>query len=99
MIDRLELLTESLKYFLYSDFMHIIYSMHTFCMVMQVPKNTFVIFYSGERAKAKILKICDAFNANRYPFPDDVGKQLHAVQEVSTCFTVFVDILGLFLLW
>jgi V-type H+-transporting ATPase subunit a len=53
-------------------------------MVMQVTKNAFVIFYSGERAKTKILKICDAFNANRYPFPEDVGKQLHAVQEVST---------------
>jgi vacuolar-type H+-ATPase subunit I/STV1 len=50
----------------------------------QVAKNAFVIFYSGERAKAKILKICDAFNANRYPFPEDVTKQLHAVQEVST---------------
>lgn len=54
------------------------------CMIMQVAKNAFVIFYSGERAKAKILKICDAFNANRYPFPEDVNKQLHAVQEVST---------------
>lgn len=52
-------------------------------MAMQASKNAFVIFYSGERAKAKILKICDAFNANRYPFPDDVSKQLHAVQEVS----------------
>nr|CAB3501405.1 unnamed protein product [Digitaria exilis] len=49
----------------------------------KVAKNAFVIFYSGERAKAKILKICDAFNANRYPFPEDVNKQLHAVQEVS----------------
>ncbi|RLN18147.1 V-type proton ATPase subunit a3-like [Panicum miliaceum] len=49
----------------------------------KVAKNAFVIFYSGERAKAKILKICDAFNANRYPFPEDVTKQLHAVQEVS----------------
>ncbi|CAD6210443.1 unnamed protein product [Miscanthus lutarioriparius] len=49
----------------------------------KVTKNAFVIFYSGERAKTKILKICDAFNANRYPFPEDVSKQLHAVQEVS----------------
>jgi len=53
-------------------------------MTMQVAKNAFVILYSGERSKAKILKICDAFNANRYPFPEDVTKQLHAVQEVST---------------
>lgn len=59
-------------------------------MVMQVTKNAFVIFYSGERAKTKILKICDAFNANRYPFPEDVSKQLHAVQEVSTWNTMFL---------
>uniref|UniRef100_A0A0D9XIB3 V-type proton ATPase subunit a n=1 Tax=Leersia perrieri TaxID=77586 RepID=A0A0D9XIB3_9ORYZ len=46
-------------------------------------KNAFVIFYSGERAKSKIVKICDAFGANRYPFPDDLGKQLQTIQEVS----------------
>jgi V-type H+-transporting ATPase subunit a len=40
----------------------------------KVSKNTFVVFYSGERAKAKILKICDAFRANRYPFPEDLVK-------------------------
>ncbi|XBH57080.1 hypothetical protein VPH35_078755 [Triticum aestivum] len=49
----------------------------------KVYKNTFVVFYSGERAKAKILKICDAFRANRYPFPEDLAKQTHTVQEVS----------------
>lgn len=53
-------------------------------MITQVAKNAFVIFYSGDRAKAKILKICDAFNANRYPFPEDVARQLHAVQEVRS---------------
>uniref|UniRef100_A0A0D9XIB4 V-type proton ATPase subunit a n=1 Tax=Leersia perrieri TaxID=77586 RepID=A0A0D9XIB4_9ORYZ len=46
-------------------------------------KNAFVIFYSGERAKSKIVKICDAFGANRYPFPDDLGKQLQTIQEVK----------------
>ncbi|XP_020179748.1 V-type proton ATPase subunit a3 isoform X1 [Aegilops tauschii subsp. strangulata] len=46
-------------------------------------KNSFVIFYSGERAKSKILKICDAFGANRYPFPEDLATQLHTIQEVS----------------
>ena len=46
---------------------------------MQVSKNTFVVFYSGERAKAKILKICDAFRANRYPFPEDLAKQMHTI--------------------
>ncbi|KAK2971506.1 hypothetical protein RJ640_020912 [Escallonia rubra] len=49
----------------------------------KVEKNVFVVFYSGERAKNKILKICDAFGANRYPFTDDVGKQYHMIKEVS----------------
>ncbi|KAK4429319.1 V-type proton ATPase subunit a2 [Sesamum alatum] len=49
----------------------------------KVEKNVFVVFYSGERAKNKILKICDAFGANRYPFPDDIGKQYQMITEVS----------------
>ncbi|KAL5224262.1 hypothetical protein ABZP36_010901 [Zizania latifolia] len=49
----------------------------------KVIKNAFVIFYSGERAKSKIVKICDAFGANRYPFAEDLGKQLQTIQEVS----------------
>ncbi|KAL0325786.1 UNVERIFIED_CONTAM: V-type proton ATPase subunit a2 [Sesamum radiatum] len=49
----------------------------------QVEKNVFVVFYSGERAKNKILKICDAFGANRYPFPDDISKQYQMITEVS----------------
>ncbi|XP_075649667.1 V-type proton ATPase subunit a2-like [Castanea sativa] len=51
--------------------------------VEKVDKNVFVIFYSGDRAKNKILKICDAFGANRYPFADDLGKQLQMITEVS----------------
>ncbi|KAM7517231.1 hypothetical protein LguiA_006814 [Lonicera macranthoides] len=49
----------------------------------KVEKNVFVVFYSGERAKNKILKICDAFGANRYPFTDDLGKQYLMINEVS----------------
>lgn len=49
----------------------------------KVEKNVFVIFFSGERAKNKILKICDAFGANRYPFTDDLGKQFQMITEVS----------------
>lgn len=51
--------------------------------IEKVEKNVFVIFYSGERAKNKILKICDAFGANRYPFVDDLGKQFQMITEVS----------------
>lgn len=46
-------------------------------------KNVFAVFFSGERAKNKILKICEAFGANRYPFSEDLGKQAQMVTEVS----------------
>ncbi|KAL1190258.1 V-type proton ATPase subunit a3 [Cardamine amara subsp. amara] len=46
-------------------------------------KNVFVVFYSGERAKSKILKICEAFGANRYPFSEDLGRQAQMMTEVS----------------
>ncbi|RDX71199.1 V-type proton ATPase subunit a3, partial [Mucuna pruriens] len=48
----------------------------------KVHKNVFVVFYSGERVKSKILKICDAFGANRYPFSDDLSKQFQTITEV-----------------
>ncbi|KAL5858288.1 hypothetical protein ACOSQ3_005746 [Xanthoceras sorbifolium] len=49
----------------------------------KMEKNVFVVFYSGERAKNKILKICEAFGANRYPFSEDLGKQAQSITEVS----------------
>ncbi|XP_027356155.1 V-type proton ATPase subunit a3-like isoform X2 [Abrus precatorius] len=49
----------------------------------QVEKNVFVVFYTGEKAKGKILKICEAFGANRYPFAEELGKQAQMVSEVS----------------
>ncbi|KAL8225755.1 hypothetical protein R6Q57_018312 [Mikania cordata] len=49
----------------------------------KVEKNVFVVFHSGERAKNKVLKICDAFGANRYPFTDDIGKRYQMITEVS----------------
>ncbi|KAG0474818.1 hypothetical protein HPP92_014504 [Vanilla planifolia] len=49
----------------------------------KIQKNVFIIFYSGDRAKTKILKICEAFGANRYPFTEDVGKQMQIMDEVS----------------
>uniref|UniRef100_A0A0R0K2V9 V-type proton ATPase subunit a n=1 Tax=Glycine max TaxID=3847 RepID=A0A0R0K2V9_SOYBN len=48
-----------------------------------VHKNVFVVFYSGERVKSKILKICDAFGANRYAFSNDSSKQFQTIREVS----------------
>lgn len=49
----------------------------------KVEKIVFVIFYSGERARTKVMKICEAFGANRYPFPEDISKQRQMIGEVS----------------
>ncbi|KAF9683096.1 hypothetical protein SADUNF_Sadunf05G0176600 [Salix dunnii] len=49
----------------------------------EVEKNVFVVFYSGERAKNKILKLCEGFGANRYPFTEDINKQFQIISQVS----------------
>jgi len=46
-------------------------------------KSVFVVFFSGERSRAKILKICDAFSANRYPLPEEPVKQASMRSEVN----------------
>lgn len=61
-------------------------------MIVQVEKNVFVAFFSGERAKNKILKMCEAFGANRYPFPEDLSKQVQAIAEVHVIPYVRFDI-------
>lgn len=48
----------------------------------RVEKAVFVVFFAGERARQKILKICEAFSANRYPFPDDLSRQRQMNAEV-----------------
>lgn len=53
----------------------------------KVEKNVFVIFYSGERAKNKIVKICDAFGANCYSFSDEPEKQQLMIKEVTARLT------------
>lgn len=47
-----------------------------------VEKTVFVVFFSGEQARTKILKICDAFGANCYPVPEDIGKRRQITREV-----------------
>ncbi len=49
----------------------------------KVLKTVFVVFFAGERARAKILKICEAFGANRYPFPEDAARQRAMNAEVT----------------
>ena len=46
-------------------------------------KAVYVVFFAGERAKAKIIKICDAFSANRYPFPEEISRQHQMSSEVT----------------
>ncbi|GKA19918.1 V-type proton ATPase subunit A3-like protein [Tanacetum coccineum] len=59
-------------------------SLETPLLKDQVEKNVFVVFFSRERAKSKILKICEAFGANRYPYAEDLGKQTQMITEVLT---------------
>ncbi|KAH9700862.1 V-type proton ATPase subunit a1 [Citrus sinensis] len=47
-----------------------------------VEKTIFVVFFSGEQARTKILKICEAFGANCYPVSEDLTKQRQIIREV-----------------
>ncbi|OAY37934.1 V-type proton ATPase subunit a1 [Manihot esculenta] len=47
-----------------------------------VEKTVFVVFFSGEQARTKILKICEAFGANCYPVSEDITKQRQITREV-----------------
>ncbi|KMT01077.1 hypothetical protein BVRB_9g223320 [Beta vulgaris subsp. vulgaris] len=49
-----------------------------------VEKTVFVVFFSGEQARMKILKICEAFGANCYPVPEEINKQRQINKEVSS---------------
>ncbi|KAK9690445.1 hypothetical protein RND81_09G128100 [Saponaria officinalis] len=49
-----------------------------------IEKTVFVVFFSGEQARNKILKICEAFGANCYPVPEDMTKQRQIYKEVSS---------------
>ncbi|PSC76142.1 V-type proton ATPase subunit a3-like isoform A [Micractinium conductrix] len=50
----------------------------------RVEKSVFVVFFAGERARQKVLKICEAFSANRYPFPEDLTRQRQMNAEVNS---------------
>ncbi|KAB5561364.1 hypothetical protein DKX38_006321 [Salix brachista] len=60
----------------------------------KVEKNVFVVFYSGEKAKTKILKICEAFGANRYSFTEDFGKQDQMISEYDMSNHVKLQVSG-----
>lgn len=52
-----------------------------------VEKIVFVVFFSGEQARTKIMKICEAFGANCYPVPEDITKQRQILREVLSRLT------------
>lgn len=52
-----------------------------------IEKTVFVVFFSGDQARTKILKICEAFGANCYPVPEDISKQRQITREVSSRLT------------
>lgn len=41
-----------------------------------------MVFFSGEQARKKILKICEAFGANCYPVPEDAIKRRQITRDV-----------------
>lgn len=47
-------------------------------------KQVFIIFYQGERAEAKIKKICESFGANLYPCPDSSQERHEMLRQVDT---------------
>lgn len=59
---------------------------------IQMEKNVFLVFFNGERAKNKILKICEAFGANRYPFTEDLGKQAQSITEVHIMRSLSINV-------
>uniref|UniRef100_A0A7S1TIV0 V-type proton ATPase subunit a n=2 Tax=Compsopogon caeruleus TaxID=31354 RepID=A0A7S1TIV0_9RHOD len=44
-----------------------------------VKKSVFVVFFSGNEIRVKVGKICAAFNASRYPFPEEHHEQVAAL--------------------
>ncbi|CAA0816850.1 V-type proton ATPase subunit a1 [Striga hermonthica] len=47
-----------------------------------IEKTVFVVFFSGEQARKKVLKICEAFGASCYPVPEDTTKRRQITREV-----------------
>ncbi|XP_042042171.1 V-type proton ATPase subunit a1-like [Salvia splendens] len=47
-----------------------------------VENTVFMVFFSGEQARKKIHKICEAFGANCYPVPEDSIKRRQITRDV-----------------
>mmetsp|Transcript_64490 Transcript_64490/g.147744 ORF Transcript_64490/g.147744 Transcript_64490/m.147744 type:complete len:816 (-) Transcript_64490:112-2559(-) len=48
-----------------------------------VSKSVFVVFFSGDRSRSKIGKICDSFNSNKYKLPESQQQQTELLTQVE----------------
>lgn len=48
---------------------------------MATEKSVFMVFFSGSAINAKVAKICDAFEANRYSIPEDHDTQVASLTQ------------------
>ncbi|KAH7435569.1 hypothetical protein KP509_06G069800 [Ceratopteris richardii] len=49
-----------------------------------VEKVFFLLFFSGEQAKTKIIKICETYGASKYPCPEEFGQRAQMMNEISS---------------
>jgi V-type H+-transporting ATPase subunit a len=59
-----------------------------------VTKSVFIVFFSGERSKNKIEKICDSYGATKYSLPESgaaQGDMLRQVEERLRDLTLVID--------
>eukprot|EP00698_Gefionella_okellyi_P006161 TRINITY_DN15599_c0_g1_i1.p1 TRINITY_DN15599_c0_g1~~TRINITY_DN15599_c0_g1_i1.p1 ORF type:complete len:847 (-),score=193.78 TRINITY_DN15599_c0_g1_i1:23-2563(-) len=47
-------------------------------------KTVFIVFFSGERSRVKIKKICDSYHANTYPCPDSPYERGRLREQLDT---------------
>eukprot|EP00178_Gracilaria_changii_P013210 TRINITY_DN372_c0_g1_i1.p1 TRINITY_DN372_c0_g1~~TRINITY_DN372_c0_g1_i1.p1 ORF type:complete len:913 (-),score=117.08 TRINITY_DN372_c0_g1_i1:3894-6632(-) len=48
---------------------------------LKVDKSVFMVFFSGNAVRAKVSKICIAFEANKYAIPEDHTRQMTALTQ------------------
>ncbi|KAH7824921.1 putative V-type proton ATPase 116 kDa subunit a [Monocercomonoides exilis] len=46
-------------------------------------KRVFMLFYSGEHARNKIMRICSSFGASVYPFPSSPSEHLQQIAQID----------------
>mmetsp|Transcript_11318 Transcript_11318/g.28104 ORF Transcript_11318/g.28104 Transcript_11318/m.28104 type:complete len:978 (+) Transcript_11318:273-3206(+) len=49
----------------------------------EVQKSIFIVFFSGERSRQKVDKICDSYACSKYRIPDTASQQDAAIRDVE----------------